>query len=123
MSNKIRNQRNPLYVELGKNISSFRKDLSINQTILSSQIGMSQQYLASIEAGIRRIQIEELLKLCEVLHVSVNEILPLPKPTKKTGPRPKLAVACEKLTQLPEKEQNAVMVMIDSLAAANSLSS
>ena len=111
--------RNPLYVELGKNIASFRKDLSLSQSELASRIGMSQQYLAAIEIGERRIQIEELLKLCDLLHISINEVLPVSKIQKKPGPRPKIAIAYEKLVSLQEKEQNAVMIMIDSLSTAN----
>jgi transcriptional regulator with XRE-family HTH domain len=82
---------------------------------------MSQQYLAAIEVGERRIQIEELIRICDILHVAINELLPIQKATKKPGPRPKIAVAYEKLVALPEKEQNAVMVMIDSLASVNHL--
>ncbi|HKM22252.1 MAG TPA: helix-turn-helix transcriptional regulator [Lachnospiraceae bacterium] len=121
MAKETSKQRKPLYVALGKNIASFRKDLALSQTDLASQIGMSQQYLAAIEVGERRIQIEELIRICDILHVAINELLPIQKATKKPGPRPKIAVAYEKLVALPEKEQNAVMVMIDSLASVNHL--
>lgn len=91
----------------------------MSQTELAIPLEITQPHMAGIETGRRRISLEALLKVCEVLHVSLLDLLPSPQDPKKPGPRPKLAVAYEKLTQLPEKEQNAVLVMIDSLSNAH----
>jgi DNA-binding XRE family transcriptional regulator len=108
--------RNPLYTAIGKNIGGFRKELSLSQAKLANLIGMSQQHLASIEVGVRRIAIEDMIKICDVLHVTINELLPAKETTRKPGPRPKLSITCEKLAQLSEKDQSVVIAMIDSLA-------
>jgi len=112
----MNNKNNSIYLEIGKNIASTRKDLNITQTVLASKIGFSQQYIAAIETGERRLQIEDLLNICKALYTSIDSILPVSKENKKTGPKPKLAVAYDKLLKLPEKEQKAVMVMIDTLS-------
>ena len=107
-----------MLTQIGKNISRFRKELSLSQAELSSRIGLSQTHLASIEVGVRRISLEDLYKVTEAFKVSVAALLPSEEDPKKPGPRPKLTVACEKLTQLPEKEQSIVIALIDSLSSA-----
>jgi len=119
MSEEKRSQPGSLYLEVGKNITRYRKELSLSQTELAPKIGISQTHLASIELGVRRISLEDLYKVARFFKISIADLLPSEVSSKKPGPRPKLAVAYEKLTGLSEKEQNAVMVMIDSLAAAN----
>ena len=117
MPEETRSQPSSLYVEVGRTISKFRKELDLSQSQLAKQVGIGQPLIASIELGTRRVSLEDLLKVCEALHVSVTELLPAPQAPKKPGPRPKLVVAYEKLTQLPEKDQGVILAMIDSLAS------
>ncbi len=112
---------NSIYVYIGNSISRVRRESALSQAELAKRIGMSQQYVASIEAGERRVQIGELLKVAELFQLPIEEFLPGRKEQKKTGPKPKVVLACEKLQKLPEKEQRVVMSMIDTISEAKSL--
>lgn len=117
MSVQIRSRPSSLYADVGKNISRFRKELSLSQAELASQVGITQSLIATIEIGTRRISLEDAVKVAEVLHVSIDQLLPASHESKKPGPKPKIAVAYDKLNQLSEKDQSVVMAMIDSLSA------
>lgn len=116
MPEDTRSQPGTLYIELGKRICQGRKELSLNQTELADKIGISQTHLASIENGVRRISLEDLLKTAEVLHCSLEDLLPISdiKLTKKRGPTPKVIKQLERLKNLPEDKQKIVFDLIDS---------
>lgn len=116
MSDPIRTPPGDLYIKVGENIARFRKEISLSQVDLAKKVGITQPHLASIEGGNRRISLEDLIKVCQALHITTNQVLPETGGPKKPGPRPKLAVAYEKLLTLQEKDQSAILAMIDSLA-------
>jgi len=117
MSTENRSRPSDLYLAIGGNISRFRKELALSQAELAARLKVTQPHVASIETGKRRISIEDLFEVAEGLKVPVTALLPLEEDTKKPGPRPKLAVAYEKLAELSEKDQGLVLGMIDSLAS------
>ena len=118
MTQKTRIRPSLLYEELGRKIAGIRKELAMTQTELAEKVNITQQLIAAFETGTRRMPLETLLRISIVLHVSVSNLLPAPEPIRKPGPQPKIALACEKLQKLSEKEQKIVMSMIDSLTDA-----
>jgi transcriptional regulator with XRE-family HTH domain len=107
-----------IYTTIGENLAHIRKELGITQAELASKLNTSQQLIASYEAGTRRIHLQTLIAIAEILHVSVVDLLSQTEQYKKPGPRPKIALSFEKLISLPEKDRALVISMIESLATA-----
>lgn len=117
MLTENRSRPGDLYLAIGANISRFRKELALSQAELAASLKVTQPHIASIETGKRRISIEDLFEVAQGLKVPVTALLPLDQDSKKPGPRPRLTLAYEKLTQLSDKDQALVLAMIDSLSS------
>ena len=63
------------YQLLGKRIAYLRKLRGLSQRELSKQLDLSDRALAYYERGIRRIHIEDVIKLALALHVTAHELL------------------------------------------------
>jgi transcriptional regulator with XRE-family HTH domain len=71
-------------VAFGDNLLRFRKKASLTQEELAGAIGLCRVAIANMEAGNSRTTIEHILRLCAVLKVTPNELLPpIPKITMK----------------------------------------
>ena len=117
MDQAIQQDPSKVYQALGKTIAAYRADLGLSQATLAKQLGVAQQLVAAFEAGTRRISVEDLLRLSIIFKVPVATLFTDGQDSKKPGPRPKLVVAYEKLTQFSEKDQGVILAMIDSLSA------
>ena len=62
---------------LGERIKHYRKLNSLTQKQLAAQIGVTPQYIASIEQGIKGISLDKLVELCKWFNISMSDILPL----------------------------------------------
>jgi transcriptional regulator with XRE-family HTH domain len=68
----------------GDNLLTYRKKADMTQEELAGAIGLSRVMVANMEAGINRTTIEHILRICAVLKVTPNELLPpVPKVTMK----------------------------------------
>lgn len=75
---------NRILAVFGDNLLRFRKKSDLTQQELAGAVGLSRVMIANLEAGINATSIEHLLKICAVLKVTPNEILPaVPKVTLK----------------------------------------
>lgn len=65
------------YIEIGYNISYFRKHLGLTQEQLAEKLNISRQHLGAIEAPniVRPISLELLFNIADVLQVDVRELL------------------------------------------------
>lgn len=72
----IRTQRHQRLVEL---LIAARKQAGIRQAELARRAGKTQTFVARIEAGQRRIDVVELLGLCEIIGIDpirvINKVL------------------------------------------------
>jgi len=105
---------NPLFVfppekkQIGAFIQRRRRELGLTQERLSEMIDCSLRHLVNIERGINGVSIEILLKLCDALRVTPNEIL---LPQKETD-CPDLAWLTEALKHLsPPQRKTAVAIL------------
>ncbi len=64
-------------VEIGKKIRKKRKDLGLTQVELSSRAGITQSTLSYIEKDMKRPQFDTIFAICQVLGISVLELLTL----------------------------------------------
>ncbi len=62
---------------IGKRISNARKAAGLTQEELSEKIGISEKYLSRIECGKQVPSITIIWRICEVLRISVDNLLSL----------------------------------------------
>jgi transcriptional regulator with XRE-family HTH domain len=60
---------------LGSNIKKHRKQIGFTQEQLAAQTELSIQYIGNIERGKTTASITTLVKICNVLEVSPNQLL------------------------------------------------
>jgi len=117
---KMTQNDNDFFKQLGRKIASLRKEQQITQVQLAEILGISQQYMQAFEAGRRKVPSSMLPTLAEVLAVSVEELIGITNSdskdnSKKRGPAPKLLKQVEQISQLPKSKQKFVMDMLDTV--------
>lgn len=60
---------------IGRNLYQIRKHTGLTQIEVSEQANLSDRTYADIERGSVNMRVDTLIKICEVLHVTPNEIL------------------------------------------------
>lgn len=61
--------------EIGKRILNIRKSMDMNKEQFSKLIGISPQYLGTIEAGVHGLSLDSFITLCENTNISADYIL------------------------------------------------
>jgi transcriptional regulator with XRE-family HTH domain len=112
-------QESAFFIALGERISRLRKQKNVTQAQLAERLGVSQQTIQSYEVGRRRIQVDSLPPLAEMLGVSVEELIGLTprRAHSKRGPAPRWQQQVEAIDQLPKPKQQFMAKMIDALIA------
>ena len=67
-------------------LKDLREDRDINQGVIASELGTTQQQYSLYERGIRKLNVEQIIELCKFYNVSDDYLLgltddfkPLPK--------------------------------------------
>lgn len=60
--------------KIGKRIAAQRKKLKMTQEYVASQVGISVNYLSSIERGVKTPKIDIFINLIDYLGITPNEI-------------------------------------------------
>lgn len=115
-SESNRNIPDSMYAEIGQKVVAFRKEVGLSQSELAHKLDVSQQIIAAYEAGTRRIPLQTFIRITEILHVSLYDLIPVQKSDKKPGPTPKIIHGFERLKSLPKKKQAIVLDLIESLS-------
>ena len=68
-------ERTPQAMEMGARIAARRKQLGWTQEQAAEATGLSWQFFACVERGIKNIRVESLLKLSCAMNVSADYIL------------------------------------------------
>lgn len=68
--------RDPRYVEVIGKLRLARRTAGFTQESLAFRLGMPQSYISKVESGERRIDVVELIDLCGVLGVALEDVLP-----------------------------------------------
>lgn len=63
------------YKGLGKRIALRRHSMGIKQNVLAEKIGISNNYLSSIERGTGKPKLEILVSICNILSVTPDYLL------------------------------------------------
>lgn len=102
------------YKQLGERVAELRKQNQITQVQMARELGVSQQQIASYEAGRVKIPVSSLPKLSQVLATPVDEIVGLERQTRR-GPASKLQQQVELVSQMPRSKQKFIIEMLDAL--------
>jgi len=62
-------------IEIGKRITEIRKNLNMNKEQFAKLIGMSGQYLGTVERGVNGLSLDKLIVICEKTNISADYIL------------------------------------------------
>ena len=108
------------YKQLGRRVSTLRKEMHLTQVQLCKILGISQQLLANQESGQRRIPASMLPKLAKIFNVSFEELIGTKKTAAKRGPVSMLNRQVEQIRRLPRNKQKFVMEMLDTVITQHS---
>lgn len=61
--------------EIGKRITEIRKGLNMNKEQFAKLIGISGQYLGTVENGVNGLSVDKLMTLCEKTNTSADYLL------------------------------------------------
>ena len=101
------------YRELGKRVAQLRKQGHITQVQMALDLGVSQQQIASYEAGRVKIPVSALPRLASILAAPIDELVGLEKPTHR-GPASKLQQQLSAIALLPRTKQKFIIEMLDA---------
>ena len=62
-------------IQIGNKLLQFRKKSGLTQAEVAEAAGLSDRTYADIERGTVNMRVETVLRICQALHVSPNEIL------------------------------------------------
>lgn len=63
------------YEALGKRVRAYRKLLNMTQEELAETIGVSCSFVGHIERGTRKLSVDTLVRLADVLQISCDTLL------------------------------------------------
>ena len=107
-------QEKVFYQELGQKVATLRKQNHITQVEMAKELGVSQQQIASYEAGRVKIPISVLPKMSLILATPIDEIIGIKQKTKR-GPASKLQNQIEMIRSMPRTKQKFISEMLDAL--------
>lgn len=67
--------------EIGNKLYSFRKRAGMTQAEVAEAAGLSDRTYADIERGTVNMRIETILRICNVLHITPDEVLTADAPS------------------------------------------
>ena len=103
------------FKQLGKTIASYRKELGMTQVQLAEVLKISQQHMAAIEAGRRKLSSSDLPVLTKLFGVSADDLLGLMDKPSKRGPTSKIQRQVEQINNLPKGKQKFISEMLEAL--------
>lgn len=68
-----------IYLKIGKRIKELREKLELSQQDLATRMGISRPAISQIENGERKVSADELLKLSDILNISMESLMDIKK--------------------------------------------
>ncbi len=103
------------FKQLGKRIASLRKEHHLTQVQLAEILEISQQHMASFEAGRRKVSASSIPLLAQLFGITTDELLGTQDKPSKRGPASKLQRQIDQISQLPRAKQKFVSEMLDTV--------
>ena len=90
----------------------LRKAQNLTQQGLADAIGMHVNQIKRYEAGTAQPNLDALVRLAKVLHVTLDELV---FDENERGPSQDLALQFEAVSHMPDEERRIVKAVLDSL--------
>jgi transcriptional regulator with XRE-family HTH domain len=103
------------FKQLGKRIATLRKEMGMTQVHLAEILNISQQHMASFEAGRRKVSSSDIPVLAQLFGLSTDELLGIQDKPSKRGPTPKIQRQVEQIALLPKGKQKFISEMLEAL--------
>lgn len=68
-------EKNPINIEVGKNLKRLRENAGHTQETLSECLGISSNHLSTLERGVCALSPELIKKICETLKISSDMLI------------------------------------------------
>ena len=110
--------------EFGRRLMGLRQSRGLTQVQLAAATDTSQRVISHYETVAEHPSVQALIALARVLHVTTDELLGLKPPPRHAAPpsRPpeekRLWRHLKLVASLPERDQRAVLRLINSVASA-----
>ena len=97
----------------GKNLAAIRKARGFTQEELATKVGSTCSLINYYERLTKNPTADVLLKLSDILGVSVDELLGKESLKVKPGPVPKIERQLNEIQKLSKEEQKAISTVLD----------
>ena len=107
--------------DVGQRLAALRQSKGLTQKQLAAKVGVSQQDIAYWERQAPAPRGDVLPALAKVLEVSIDELMGVRQPkARKTAPRGKLNRLFEAASQLPRRQQQKIVELLEPFVAVHS---
>jgi transcriptional regulator with XRE-family HTH domain len=90
----------------------YRKAQNLTQQALADAIGMHVNQIKRYEAGTAQPNLEALVRLAKVLHVSLDTLV---FDESERGPSEDLALQFEAVSHMPDEERRIIKALLDGM--------
>lgn len=90
----------------------YRKAQNLTQQALADAIGMHVNQIKRYEAGTAQPNLDALVRLAKVLHVSLDDLV---FDDSERGPSEDLALQFEAVSHMPEEERRIIKALLDGM--------
>ena len=105
-------EKKEINIQIGEQVKYAREQAKLTQEQLAEYIEVSPQYISDLERGVVGISITTLKRLCEMLHITSDQILFSEKPKND------ISAITEKCRLLPKEQFNILSDIINKFIEA-----
>lgn len=109
------------FKQLGQRIAKARKEAGLTQIQLAEILEISQQHIASMEVGRRKLPASAIPTLVKLFGLTSDELLGLQDKPAKRGPASMLQRQIEQVGSMPRAKQKFITEMLDALIKQQSM--
>lgn len=103
------------FKQLGKRIAHLRKEIGLTQVQLAEMLEISQQHMASFEAGRRKVPSADIPVLAQLFGTTTDTLLGIVDKPAKRGPASTLQRQIEQISLMPKSKQKFISEMLEAL--------
>jgi transcriptional regulator with XRE-family HTH domain len=104
--------------DIGQRIAAARRRADISQRELAQRLGVTQQTIAPLERRTSMPRGTTLVKVADILNVSINELLGVKEDDRSNGmARGRAHQTFKAVSQLPRRQQSKILEVVDALLA------
>lgn len=96
------------FMKIGNKLYSFRKKTGLTQAEVAEAAGISDRTYADIERGNVNMRVDTILRICDVLHITPDEILT----DKDISLHAEQAELIERLNFCSQKDRETALVLL-----------